>query len=181
MNTTATRDIEVDGIVAGIGARPNVDLALAAGLAVDDGIVVDEFLRTSHPRVYAAGDVAAFWQSALEQRRRVEHEDNAVMMGRAAGRAMAGEPSPYEHLPSFYSDLFDLGYEAVGDIDARLEVSAAWEEPYRKGVLTYRQGSRVRGVLLWNVWDQVEFARALIADTDTILPERLHGELASMR
>jgi NADPH-dependent 2,4-dienoyl-CoA reductase/sulfur reductase-like enzyme len=181
LNTTGTRDIEVDGVVAGIGARPNVDLALAAGLAVDDGIVVDEYLRTSYPSVYAAGDVAAFWQPTLENRRRVEHEDNAVMMGRAAGRAMAGEPSPYEHLPFFYSDLFDLGYEAVGDIDSRLDVSAAWDEPYRKGVLTYRQGRRVRGVLLWNVWDQLESARALIADPDGVHLEQVPTELASMR
>ncbi len=166
--TGTTRQIEVDGIVAGIGAMPNVDLALAAGLAVENGIVVDPFLRTSHPDVFAAGDVAAYWQSALGQRRRVEHEDNATTMGRLAGRAMAGEREPYEHLPYFYSDMFDLGYEAVGDIDSRSEVVAEWEEPYRKGVLTYRRGGRVRGALLWNVWNQVDAARALIADPDVI-------------
>jgi NADPH-dependent 2,4-dienoyl-CoA reductase/sulfur reductase-like enzyme len=177
---TTTRDLEVDGIVAGLGARPNVDLALASGLRVDDGIVVDKILRTSHPYVYAAGDVAAFWQSALGQRRRVEHEDNAVTMGRAAGRAMAGEPEPYEHLPFFYSDLFDLGYEAVGDIDARLEVSADWEEPYLKGILTYRRDGRVRGVVNWNVWDQLDTARAQIVDRGAMLPERLHKELIRM-
>jgi NADPH-dependent 2,4-dienoyl-CoA reductase/sulfur reductase-like enzyme len=122
--TGTTGEIEVDGIVAGIGAQPNVDLALAAGLAVENGIVVHPFLRTSHPDVFAAGDVAAYWQSALGQRRRVEHEDNATTMGRLAGRAMAGERKPYEHLPFFYSDMFDLGYEAVGDIDSRSEVVA---------------------------------------------------------
>src|SRR5215213_4275627 len=126
--TATTRDIEVDGIVAGIGAQPNVDLALAAGLTVDNGIVVDPFLRTSHPGVYAAGDVAAYWQSVLGERRRVEHEDNATTMGHLAGRAMAGDPEPYEHLPFFYSDMFDLGYEAVGDVDSRSEVVAEWEE-----------------------------------------------------
>ncbi len=181
MNSTATRDIEVDGIVAGIGSRPNVDLALAAGLAVDDGIVVDEFLRTSHPRVYAAGDVAAYWQPALQQRRRVEHEDNARTMGRAAGRSMAGEEAPYEHLPFFYSDLFDQGYEAVGEVDARLEVTADWEEPYRKGTLTYRRDGQVRGVVLWNVWDQIDAARALIAQQDPLLAERRHRELIGAR
>jgi 3-phenylpropionate/trans-cinnamate dioxygenase ferredoxin reductase subunit len=178
--TATTRDIEVDGIVAGIGARPNVDLAVAAGLAVDDGIVVDPFLRTSHPDVYAAGDVAAFWQSALGRRRRVEHEDNAKTMGRLAGRAMAGEPAPYEHLPFFYSDLFDLGYEAVGDVDARLEAVAEWEEPYRKGVLTYSQDGRVRGVLLWNVWDQLEAARALIAEPEAIHAKQFKAELVGV-
>ena len=176
-----TREIEVDGIVAGIGAQPNVDLAQTAGLAVDNGIVVDPFLRTSHPDVYAAGDVAAYWQSALGQRRRVEHEDNATTMGRLAGRAMAGEPEPYEHLPFFYSDMFDLGYEAVGDVDARLEVVAEWEEPYRTGVLTYRGDGRVRGALLWNVWDQLDAARALIADPDAIHVEADDSEIAGVR
>jgi 3-phenylpropionate/trans-cinnamate dioxygenase ferredoxin reductase component len=108
--------------------------------------------------------VATFWQSALGKCRRVEHEDNATTMGRHAGRAMAGEPAPYEHLPFFYSDMFDLGYEAVGEIDSRLEMVAEWEEPYRKGVVTYRQDDRVRGVLNWNVWDRVDAARALIGE-----------------
>ena len=171
--TGTTREIEVDGIVAGIGAQPNVDLAQAAGLAVDNGIVVDPFLRTSHPDVFAAGDVAAYWQSVLGQRRRVEHEDNATMMGRLAGRAMAGEREPYEHLPFFYSDMFDLGYEAVGDIDPRSEVVAEWEEPCLKGVLTYRREGRVRGALLWNVWDRLDAARALIADPDATHPSQV--------
>jgi NADPH-dependent 2,4-dienoyl-CoA reductase/sulfur reductase-like enzyme len=168
-----TRDIEVDGIVAGIGTQPNVDLALAAGLTVDNGIVVDPFLRTSHPDIFAAGDVAAYWQSVLGQRRRVEHEDNATTMGRLAGRAMAGEREPSEHLPFFYSDMFDLGYEAVGEIDSRCEVVAEWEEPYRAGVLTYRREGRVRGALLWNVWDQLDAARALIADANGIHARQL--------
>jgi NADPH-dependent 2,4-dienoyl-CoA reductase/sulfur reductase-like enzyme len=163
-DATAPRTLEVDGIVAGIGAQPNTDLALASGLAVDNGIVVDAFLRTSHPDVYAAGDVAAFWQGALGMRRRVEHEDNAKVMGRVAGRAMAGEPARYDHLPFFYSDMFELGYEAVGELDPRLEMVADWEEPYRTGVISYRRDGRVRGMLLWNVWDQVEAARALIAN-----------------
>jgi NADPH-dependent 2,4-dienoyl-CoA reductase/sulfur reductase-like enzyme len=181
VETTVTRDIVVDGIVAGIGTRPNVDLAAAAGLAIDDGIVVDPFLRTSHPDVFAAGDVAAHWQSELGQRWRVEHEDNARTMGRHAGRAMAGELAPYEHLPFFYSDLFDLGYEAVGDTDSRLETVADWNEPYRKGVVAYRRDGRVRGVLLWNVWDQVEVARALIADPDAIDARQFMAELVGAR
>jgi NADPH-dependent 2,4-dienoyl-CoA reductase/sulfur reductase-like enzyme len=178
--TGSTRDIVVDGIVAGIGARPNVDLAAAAGLAIDDGIVVDALLRTSHPDVYAAGDVAAYWQSALGQRRRVEHEDNAKTMGRHAGRAMAGEPEPYEHLPFFYSDLFDLGYEAVGEIDSRLDTVADWDEPYRKGIVTYHREGRPRGMLLWNVWNQVDAARALIADPDPIDARQLMAELVAV-
>jgi 3-phenylpropionate/trans-cinnamate dioxygenase ferredoxin reductase subunit len=181
-NTAAStkRELAVDGIVAGIGAQPNVELAQMAGLAVNNGIVVDPYLRTSHPDVFAAGDVALYWQSALGQRRRVEHEDNATTMGRLAGRAMAGEREPYEHLPYFYSDMFDLGYEAVGDVDARLEVVAEWEEPFRKGILTYRGDGRVRGALLWNVWDQLDAARALIADPEAI-ESRQMSEMAGVR
>jgi 3-phenylpropionate/trans-cinnamate dioxygenase ferredoxin reductase component len=178
---STTSEFQVDGIVAGIGARPNVELAQTAGLAINDGIVVDPYLRTSHPDVYAAGDVALYWQSVLGQRRRVEHEDNATTMGRLAGRAMAGEQAPYEHLPFFYSDMFDVGYEAVGDVDARLEVVADWEEPYRTGVLTYRGEGRVRGALLWNVWDQLDAARALIADPDAIHARQMTSEMAGVR
>jgi 3-phenylpropionate/trans-cinnamate dioxygenase ferredoxin reductase component len=181
-NTAAStrRELKVDGIVAGIGAQPNVELAQTAGLDVNNGIVVDPYLRTSHPDVYAGGDVAVYWQSVLGQRRRVEHEDNATTMGRLAGRAMAGEREPYEHLPYFYSDMFDLGYEAVGDVDARLEVVAEWEEPFRKGVLTYRGDGRVRGALLWNVWDQLDAARALIAGPEAI-ESRQMSEMAGVR
>src|SRR5262249_1140560 len=78
-----------DAVVAGIGVEPNVQLAKAAGLAVENGIVVDEFLRTGNPDIYAAGDVAAFPCGPLGKRMRVEHEDNANTMGKFAGRNMA--------------------------------------------------------------------------------------------
>jgi len=158
------REVSADVVVAGIGIQPNVDLAKAAGLEVDNGIRVDCGLRTSHPDIHAAGDVANFYNPALDQRLRVEHEDNANTMGTLAGQAMAGRTVSYDHLPFFYSDLFDLGYEAVGEVDARLEMVADWTEPYRKGVIYYLRGGRVRGVLLWNVWEQVDSARKLIAE-----------------
>jgi NADPH-dependent 2,4-dienoyl-CoA reductase/sulfur reductase-like enzyme len=104
------REVLADGVVAGIGIQPNVELAQAAGLEVDNGIRVDTSLRTSHPDVYAAGDVANFYNPALDKRLRVEHEDNANTMGRLAGQAMAGRAVTYDHLPFFYSDLFELGY-----------------------------------------------------------------------
>jgi len=142
----------VDAVVAGLGIIPETALAAAAGLEVDDGIVVDERLRTSHPAVFAAGDVARFTVPVLGTRIRVEHEDNAVTMGRAAGRSMAGVDAPYAHLPFFYSDLFDLGYEAVGALDPRSETFADWKVPFREGVVYYLAEGRVRGVLLWNTW-----------------------------
>lgn len=169
--------LAADAIVAGIGITPNTDLAAAAGIAVEDGIPVDERLRTSHPDVFAAGDVARFLVPALGARIRVEHEDNAVTMGRAAGRSMAGDPAPYAHLPFFYSDLFDLGYEAVGEMDPRGETVADWKEPFREGVVYYLRDGRVRGVLLWNTWGQVDAARALIAEPGPFHAADLVGRL----
>jgi NADPH-dependent 2,4-dienoyl-CoA reductase/sulfur reductase-like enzyme len=169
--------IRVDAVVAGIGIVPETDLAKDAGLAADDGIVVDQHLRTSHPDVFAAGDVARFHAPSLGTLLRVEHEDNALTMGRAAGRAMAGDLATYTHLPFFYSDLFDLGYEAVGELDPRGEVVADWKDPYREGVLYYLRDGRVRGVLLWNVWGQVDAARALIAEPGPFTPQALKGRL----
>jgi 3-phenylpropionate/trans-cinnamate dioxygenase ferredoxin reductase component len=177
LKTSTDREVVVDGVVAGIGIEPNVDLAKAAGLEVDNGIIVDEFLRTSHPHIYAAGDVAAFYSPALAKRIRVEHEDNANSMGRLAGRNMTGKSEPYHHLPSFYSDLFELGYEAVGEVDSRLETVADWKEPNEEGVIYYVQHGRVRGVLLWNVWEQVEAARRLIAAPGPFIPKDLLGRL----
>ena len=177
ITTTAGTDIAGDVVVAGIGIQPAVGLAEEAGLRVDNGIVVDERLRTSHPDVYAAGDVANFFSPALGARLRVEHEDNANTMGRAAGRAMAGDTQAYQHLPFFYSDLFDLGYEAVGELDSRLETVADWKEPFRQGVIYYLKEGRVRGVLLWNTWGQVDHARALIAETGPFTAAQLKGRL----
>ena len=103
------QEVIVDGIVAGIGARPNVELAQTAGLTVDNGIRVDASLRTSDSSIYAAGDVASIHNPSLNQWIRVEHEDNANMTGGFAGAAMAGRTVSYDHLPFFYSDMFDLG------------------------------------------------------------------------
>jgi NADPH-dependent 2,4-dienoyl-CoA reductase/sulfur reductase-like enzyme len=164
LKSTRGEEVRVDAVVAGIGIQPNVDLAVQAGLKVDNGIVVDVHLQSSVPDIFAAGDVANFYNPALDMRMRVEHEDNANTMGAAAGRAMTGDETPYTHLPFFYSDLFALGYEAVGELDPRLETHTDWKEPFREGVIYYLRDSKVRGVLLWNTWGQVDWARALIAD-----------------
>lgn len=176
-NDPAPREYKVDGVVAGIGIVPNLELARSAGLKVDNGVQVDEFLRTSHPDIYAAGDVAEFYNPLLKKRLRVEHEDNANTMGSCAGANMAGRSGPYHHLPFFYSDLFELGYEAVGTLDPRLHTVADWKEPYRQGVVYYLQEGRVLGVLLWNVWEQVDAARRLMAEPGPFQPGDLKGRL----
>ena len=175
--TSTGREVTTDVVVAGLGILPGVDLAQQAGLKIDNGIVVDQFLRSSDANVYAAGDVANFPNAALGVRTRVEHEDAANTMGAAAGRAMAGKGAPYTHLPFFYSDLFELGYEAVGDLDARHETVVDWKEPFREGVIYYLKDGRVRGVLLWNTWGQVDHARALIAAPGPFRAADLKGRL----
>ena len=163
VTTKSGLELDADAVVAGLGVVANTELAEAAGLEVNDGIVVDEYGRASgHDDVFAAGDVARFPVPALGISLRIEHEDHANSHGHAVGANMAGADTPYEHLPFFYSDLFDLGYEAVGLVDSRLEAVEDWQEPYRKGVVTYVEDGRPRGVLLWNVWDKLDAARDLI-------------------
>ncbi len=177
LSTSSQREIVTDCVVAGIGIEPDVELARQAGLQIENGIMVNEFCATSRPDIYAAGDVALFFNPALGRYVRVEHEDNALTMGRVAGRNMAGDAKPYHHLPYFYSDMFELGYEAVGDLDARLQTVVDWAEPFHKGVIYYLKQGRVRGVLLWNVWEQVEAARSLVAARQEFEPHDLIGRL----
>jgi NADPH-dependent 2,4-dienoyl-CoA reductase/sulfur reductase-like enzyme len=172
------RVFEADGVVAGIGIHPNLDLAKEAGLKVNDGIIVNEHLETSEPGIYAAGDAANFFHTALDKRKRVEHENNAVEMGKLAGRNMAGADEIYDHIPMFYSDLFDLGYEAVGELSSKMKTIADWhEEPFKKGVVYYMDDGRVCGVLLWNVWDKVEAARALMREKGPFKEKDLKGRI----
>ena len=123
-------------------------------------MLVDENGRVEgRDDVFAAGDVARFPATLLGGLRRVEHENHATTHGRYVGANMAGADTPYDYLPFFYSDLFDLGYEAVGDVDSRLDTVVEWAEPNRKGVVCYVEDDKPRGFLLWDVWDRVD-ARA---------------------
>ena len=174
------QEIEVDHVIAGLGILPNTELAQAAGVIIAGpeggrGIVVDEYLQTNLPGVYAAGDVASFFNPVQQRQMRAEHEDNALMMGKIAGLNMAGKKSAYTHQPYFYSDLFDLGYNAVGELDARLETFSDWAESYRKGVIYYLKEQKVRGVLLWNIWGHLDTARELIKEGKSYTHEELKG------
>ena len=164
VRTGSGQTLVADAVVGGLGIVPNTELAEKAGLEVDNGIVVDEFGRVDgRDDVFAAGDVANFPNLVLGESTRVEHEDHANSHGRVVGENMAGASKPYDHLPFFYSDLFDLGYEAVGTVDSRLQTVESWEEPNRKGTIAYVDDDRrPRGILLWNVWDKVDAATELI-------------------
>jgi NADPH-dependent 2,4-dienoyl-CoA reductase/sulfur reductase-like enzyme len=164
VTTQSGKTVDAEAVVAGLGIVPRTDLAEAAGLPVEDGIVVDVLGRVEGQEdVFAAGDVARFPAPALGGTRRVEHEDHANTHGRKVGANMAGANEPYEHLPFFYSDLFDLGYEAVGDLDSRQRATVEWAEPNRKGCVCYTDDAGVpKGFLLWDVWGKVDAARELI-------------------
>ncbi len=177
VRTKSGQTIQADAVVGGIGIRPNLDLAKAGGIKVENGIVVDDHLRTSAPDVYAAGDVALFPHRLLGKMTRVEHEDNALQMGKQAGRNMAGANEAYTHAPYFYSDLFDVGYEAIGILNSKLEIYADWQEPLKKGVIYYLENGRVRGVLLWNVWEKLKDAAAVMAEPGPFKPEQLKGRI----
>jgi 3-phenylpropionate/trans-cinnamate dioxygenase ferredoxin reductase subunit len=169
------RTLEADAVVAGIGIEPNVELAAEAGLPVANGIVVDALGGVGgRGDVFAAGDVARFPIPALGGDLRVEHEDHAKSHGRRVGANMAGTAEPYDHLPFFYSDLFDLGYEAVGDLDSRLQTIVELGELGDEGLVYYLDDDgRPRGVLLWNLFGHVDEARELIQAGQSIRPRAL--------
>ncbi len=167
--------IASDIVIVGVGVVPDVELARSGGLEVGNGIVVNEFLETSRAGVYAAGDNAFFPYPALGMSTRIEHWDHALNQGKAAGRNMAGAREPFTYQPYFFSDLFEFGYEATGEVDSRLETVADWQEENETGVIYYLRDGKVRGVMMCNVWDKVEQARALIRKGERMTPEKLRG------
>jgi 3-phenylpropionate/trans-cinnamate dioxygenase ferredoxin reductase subunit len=156
-------EVEADVVVVGVGVEPNVELARNAGLTIENGIVVDEFLRTGAPNVFAAGDVAAAWHPFYARRIRVEHWANAAHQGVAAARNMVGPPTPYDRLPYFFSDQYELGMEYTG-------YARQWDRVVLRGdpasfefIAFWISEDRVVAAMNVNVWDVVEPLRAVIA------------------
>ncbi|MGL3200049.1 MULTISPECIES: FAD-dependent oxidoreductase [Curtobacterium] len=169
--------VEADAVVVGLGIEPVTQLAADAGLTVRDGIVVSSTLRTDDESVFAAGDVAEYPDRILGTRR-VEHVDNAQQQGRQAGRNLADADETYDHTPMFYSDVFDMGYEAVGQVSSSLHTVEDWQEPTVTGVVYYLDDDQVvKGVLLWNVWDRTDEARKVLADAHSLTPDMLVGRI----
>ncbi len=173
------RRLAADAVVAGLGIEPRAELAAEAGVRVADGILVDLYGATEPGgAVFAAGDAARFPAPLLGTHVRVEHEDNANSHGFAVGANMAGAGEPYRHLPFFYSDLFDAGYEAVGEVDSRHRTVAEWAEPFGRGVVAYLDESeRPRGFLLWNLFGRLDPARELIGAGAPVGGDDLRGLL----
>ncbi|PWH05324.1 FAD-dependent oxidoreductase [Brachybacterium endophyticum] len=158
--------LETDTVVVGLGATPRVDLAAAAGLEVTEGVVVDARLRTDDPAIWAAGDIVEY-PDAILGRTRVEHVDHARESGRAAGLSMAGDDAPYDHTPYFYSQLFDLHWEAIGRLDGGLRTRQVDLGEDRVVVYYLDEQKRPVGVLLWNVDGARDSARQVLADAPT--------------
>jgi 3-phenylpropionate/trans-cinnamate dioxygenase ferredoxin reductase subunit len=171
--------VEPDAVVVGLGIEPVTGLAADAGLTVDDGIVVSSTLVTDDPAVFAAGDVARYPDRILGTRR-VEHVDNAQQQGRQAGRNLADADETYDHTPMYYSNVFDMGYEAVGTVSTDLRTVEDWQEPTVTGVVYYLdEDDTVRGVLLWNVSDKTDDARKVLAEANSLTPDMLPGRITA--
>ncbi len=169
--------IESDMVVAGIGIKPSIDLATRAGLQTGNGIILNEYLQSSDPDIYAAGDNAFFPYRALGQQMRLEHWDCALSQWKHAGRNMAGAEEPFTYMPYFFSDLFEFGYEAVGEVNATLETFADWQKENDTGVIYYLKNRKVRGAMMCNVWEKVDAARELITEGRSVSPEELRGAI----
>lgn len=146
--------IPADLVVAGVGAALNVELAENAGLRVDHGVIVNDLFRTSHPNMYAIGDIANF-PDPIAGHIHLEHWDNALAQGRAVGKTLAGHPEPFQHVAYFFSDLFDLSLNMIG-------YPAGWDDIQLRGNLeagtfttVYLKEGIIRAALMVN--DDAEF------------------------
>jgi len=162
VRTKDGRTIDCDAVVVGIGAAPRSALAEAAGLAVDNGVLVDARLETSVPGIFAAGDLANQLHPRLG-RLRVEHWDNALHQGPAAARGMLGAGDGYARLPYFFSDQYDVGMEYSGYASADDRVVFRGDPATREFVAFWIRDDRVQAGMNVNVWDVAEPIQALIA------------------
>lgn len=147
-------------VLVGVGAVPNDELARAAGLEVDNGILVDAGLRTSHPDVFAAGDVARIEHPLVGERVRVEHWQNAIDQGRAAARSLVGEESGGAELPYFFTDQFDWGMEYFGYVPTGSRPHGDLSETWGGFVARWRDGDRTLAAMHVNEWDHSDALRA---------------------
>jgi 3-phenylpropionate/trans-cinnamate dioxygenase ferredoxin reductase subunit len=154
--------VGADTVVLAVGARPDTELAERAGLTVDGGIVADERLRTSDPRVLAAGDVVAAQNTALGHRLRVEHWDNAIRQGRLAAGTILDTGGTYDWQPYFFTDQYDLGMEYVGHADPSDRVVVRGDMAGGEFIAFWLAGQRVTAAMNVNVWDVNDDLRRLV-------------------
>jgi 3-phenylpropionate/trans-cinnamate dioxygenase ferredoxin reductase subunit len=171
--TASGATIEGDLVVVGIGAEPRVGLAAAAGLLVDDGVVVDAHLQTSDPAIFAAGDIASAWHPTFERRLRVEHWDSAKRQGAAAARNMLGPKIAYTALPYFYSDQYDFGMEYVGNALDWDSVVFRGDPASREFIAFWLKDGFVSAAMNANIWDVNKGLGALIESGQPVSEDRL--------
>jgi 3-phenylpropionate/trans-cinnamate dioxygenase ferredoxin reductase component len=181
------RRIEADFVVVGVGIAPRVELAQEAGLELDNGIAVDQLLRTSAERVYAAGDAANAYHPFYHARLRVEHWANALNQGPAAARSMLGNGEPYERIPYFFSDQYEVGMEYSGFAADWDEIVFRGDPSSREFIAFWLRDGRVLAGMNVNVWDvtgdiqslirsRAVVDRARLTDSDTPLADLLPAQ-----
>jgi 3-phenylpropionate/trans-cinnamate dioxygenase ferredoxin reductase subunit len=160
-------------VVVGVGVTPRVDLAAAAGLEIDNGVRTDVYLATSAPEIYAAGDVANVWHPFLETSIRLEHWSAALNQGPVAAKNMLGHPTPYEKVPYFYSDQYDLGMEYRGWAPDYERVVFRGDRAGGEFIAFWLSDGIVRAAMNANVWDQGDALEALLIARAAVDPAAL--------
>ncbi len=173
VETTAGERIAADLVVVGIGVRPRTELAVAAGLTVGDGIEVDDTLQTSAAGIFAAGDVASAWHPFYERHLRTEHWANAKFGGAAAGKAMLGDRTPYDRIPYFYSDQYDLGMEYTGWASPTDRLIVRGSLADRAFVAFWVADGRVTAGMNANLWDVAKPIERLVRSRAVVDPTAL--------
>jgi 3-phenylpropionate/trans-cinnamate dioxygenase ferredoxin reductase component len=166
-------EVDCDLVVVGVGVEPRTRLASQAGLALDDGIAVDERLQTSAPGVFAAGDVANAHHPFYGDRIRVEHWANALNQGPAAARNMLGKSAAYERLPYFFSDQYDVGMEYTGYARRWDRVVFRGDPASREFIAFWLVRDQVVAGMNVNVWDVTDPIRRLIGARVAVDERRL--------
>src|SRR3954447_8721015 len=173
VRTSGGDAIDCDFVVVGVGVQPALELAVRAGIATGDGILTDERLRTDAPGVFAAGDVASALHPFYGERIRVEHWSNALEQGPAAARSMLGDERPYDRLPYFFSDQYDVGMEYVGFARDWDRVVFRGDPATHEFIASWLAGYRILAGMNVNVWDVVDPIRQLIRDRVAVDDRRL--------
>ena len=167
------RRIEADFVVVGVGVEPRVGLAEAAGLEIENGVACDATLRTSAPNVFAAGDAANALHPFYGRRLRVEHWFNALEQGPAAARNLLGREEPYEKIPYFFSDQYEVGMEYAGFATAWDEVVFRGDVEGREFIAFWLEGGRVVAGMNVNVWEITDAIQELIRSRAEVDRRRL--------
>jgi 3-phenylpropionate/trans-cinnamate dioxygenase ferredoxin reductase subunit len=173
VRTTGGRTLAADLVVVGVGAAPRTELAEAAGLDVDNGVLTDDRLRTSAPNVFAAGDIANAQHPLLGERVRVEHWGTALEQGPAAARNMLGQDLAYERIPYFFSDQYDVGMEYAGHALTYDRVVFRGDPSSFEFLAFWMRGDRVAAGMNVNIWDVNEDIQALIRSGATVSDDAL--------